>query len=55
MICADEIAKALGVPCLILGGMQKKMQLWDDLYQNRAGWQKQRSNLCGSRLPLPES
>ncbi|MGN0592847.1 MAG: hypothetical protein ACI4JQ_06350 [Ruminococcus sp.] len=49
MICADEIAKALGVPCLISGGMQKKMQLWDDLYQNRASWQKKR--VKSLRLP----
>lgn len=42
MIDASGIAAALGVPCMISGGMQKKMQLWDDLYQNRAGWQKQR-------------
>jgi len=42
IIHADEIAKAMQVPCLISGEMQKNMQLWDDLYQNRASWQKQR-------------
>lgn len=49
IIHADEIAKATQVPCLISGEMQENMQLWDDLYQNRASWQKQR--VKSLRLP----
>lgn len=42
MIDTSTIAAAVGVPCLISGNMQQQMQLWEDLYQNRAGWQKKR-------------
>lgn len=49
MIDAATIAAAMQVPCLISGEMQEQMQLWEDLYQNQAGWQKQRVKAL--RLP----
>ena len=42
MIQANEIAAAFGLPCLLSGDMQTALQLWEDLYQNRANWQKER-------------
>ena len=42
MIDASAIAAAMGVPCLISGDMQEKMQLWEDMYENKAAWQNKR-------------
>lgn len=42
MIDANAIANAMQVPCMISGDMQQKMQLWEDIYRNRASWQKKR-------------
>lgn len=42
MIQANEIAAAFGLPCLLSGDMQTALQLWEDLYQNHANWQKER-------------
>lgn len=49
MIDAAAIAAAMQVPCLISGEMQEQMQLWEDLYKNRASWQKRRVKAL--RLP----
>ena len=50
MIQANEIAAAFGLPCLLSGDMQTALQLWEDLYQNRANWQKERVKPL--RLPV---
>ncbi|WP_295219652.1 phage capsid protein [Ruminococcus sp.] len=42
MIDASAIAAAIGVPCLVSGDMQQKMQLWEDMYENKAAWQNKR-------------
>ena len=38
MIDATQIAAAMQVPCLLSGDMIQQMQLWEELYLNRAGW-----------------
>ena len=50
MIDASGIAAALGVPCIISGEMMRKMETWERLYQNRAGWQNER--VRAMRLPV---
>ena len=42
MIDANRIAAVMQVPCMINSDMAKQMQLWEDLYLNRAGWIKKR-------------
>lgn len=42
MIDASAIAAAMGVPCLVSGDMQQKMQLWEDMYENKVAWQNKR-------------
>lgn len=42
MINANRIAAAMQVPCMISGEMAQQMQLWEDLYLNRAGWIQKR-------------
>lgn len=49
MIDANTLASAAHVPCLISGEMMQRMQTWEDLYRNRAAWQKKR--VRSMRLP----
>lgn len=42
MIDANRIAAVMQVPCMISSDMAQQMQLWEDLYLNRAGWIKKR-------------
>lgn len=42
LIDAQQIASAVGVPCIVSARMQTAMQLWESLYRNEASWQKDR-------------
>lgn len=42
MIDASTIAAAMGAPCMVSGDMQQKMQLWEDIYENKAAWHSKR-------------
>lgn len=42
MIDANTIAATMQVPCMVSSDMQQQMELWENLYQNRTGWQKKR-------------
>ena len=46
MIDATQIAAAMQVPCLLSGDMIQQMQLWEELYLNRAGWIRNRIRSC---------
>lgn len=46
MIDAIQIAAAMQVPCLLSGDMIQQMQLWEELYLNRAGWIRNRIRSC---------
>lgn len=39
-------AAAMQVPCLLSGDMIQQMQLWEELYLNRAGWIRNRIRSC---------
>lgn len=43
MTDVNQIAAAMGVNCIISGEMQEKMLFWDELYTNKAHWQKGRT------------
>lgn len=49
MIDASEIASALKLPCPVSSEMQSAVQLWEDVYFNRAYWLKKR--VRSLRLP----
>lgn len=46
MIDATQIAAAMQVSCLLSGDMIQQMQLWEELYLNRAGWIRNRIRSC---------